>query len=265
MGCWYLNFTHNTEEKISAGLFKPESQYVIVWHPHGSFTISALFFLSHWWAKSYPMKGLFVCVADLLMRVPGLSEYLLLCNARSGSSKTFGSLLGKGHTVAIQPGGIQEQVHTDPKKETVYFPPRLGFIRLAIKHGTPLFPCYAFGENQLFPTTDRIRAVNIWLYRNFKIGTLFVLGRGGILNTPALPNPGLLPVPGNPVHLRWGEPVAVGQADDNPSEERVQEVFKAYCAALTKLFDAHKDTCLPKEVAAKGLTIVVREAEKKTK
>jgi hypothetical protein len=264
-GSWYLKFTHNTEEKIAAGTFKPGSQYVIVWHPHGAFTITALYFLSNWWAKCYPMSGLYVCVADLLLRVPGLAEFLVLCNARSGNSKTFSALLAKGHTVAIQPGGIAEQVHTDAKQETVFFPPRLGFVRLAMKHGVPLLPIYAFGENQLYDTTDTVRGLNRWLYRTFALGTLFVWGRGGLLVSPAIPNPCLLPNPGNDLNVRWGDPVDVGPADADPSDEKVQKVFEAYCAELKKLFDAHKDSCLPKEVASLGLTINVRSSKKEDK
>lgn len=257
-GCWYLRFSHDTDEKIKAGLFEPGKQYLVVWHPHGAFTITALYFLSNWWARSYPMPGLFVCVADLLLRVPVLAEFLLLCNARSGDSRTFDSLLANGRTVAVQPGGIAEQVQTDDQQETVFFPKRLGFIRLALKHGVPLLPAYAFGENQLYVTTPAVRSLNCWLYQKFKVGTLFVWGRGGLLVTPALPNPGLLPVPGGPLNVRWGEPVDVGAPDEAPSDEKVKAVFEKYSAELRRLFDAHKDKCLPPEVAAKGLKVVWR-------
>merc|ERR1712151_1302699 len=46
----------------------------------------------------------------------------------------------------------------------------------------------------------------------------------------------------------------------NPVESQVQEAFEKYLVALNKLFDAHKDTCLPPEVAARGLKVVVRGA-----
>ena len=38
-----------------------------------------------------------------------------------------------GRTLFITPGGIYEQVHTDPKQEQLYLPKRLGWIRLAIE------------------------------------------------------------------------------------------------------------------------------------
>lgn len=257
-GSWLLNFSHDTQECLQRGLFERDSQYIIVWHPHGAFTVTALYFLSNWWARDYPKDGLFVCVADLLLRVPFLSEFLLLCNARSGTAPTFNALLAKGRTVAIQPGGIAEQVATDAEHEVVYFPPRLGFVRLALKYGTPLLPIYAFGENQLYDTTPGVRKLNAWLYKTFRIGTLFVWGRLGLLTSPMLPNPLLLPAKGRGLHVRWGEPVEVGPADPEPSDEKVQAVFERYVAALQKLFNEHKDKCLPPAVAARGLEVIVR-------
>ena len=60
------------------------------------------------------------------------------------------------------------------------------------------------------------------------------------------------------VSVAWGRPVRVGPPDPAPSEARVAAVFEAYCAELRRLFDEHKDQCLPPEVAARGLTIIHR-------
>lgn len=65
---------------------------------------------------------------------------------------------------------------------------------------------------------------------------------------------GLLPH-STDIHIRWGRPVEVGPADENPSEERVQQVFKAYVDELQRVFDANAKDCLPPEVAQKGLKI----------
>lgn len=258
-GSWYLNFSHNAEQSLEAGAWEPGKQYVMVWHPHGAFTIAALYFVSHWWSKNYPGGGdRFCCVAPLLLRIPLLSEFLLLCHARSQDSATFSACLRRGATVAIQPGGIAEQVATDDSVERIFFPPRLGFIRLAIKHGVPLMPVYAFGENQLYRTSSWTRRLNNWFYKHLKTGNLVVLGQGGIPNSPVLPNPMMLPVFRRGLHIRFGDPVDVGPAEENPSEERVQAAFKLYLAALRKLFDKYKEECLPAAVAARGLNVVER-------
>eukprot|EP00440_Ansanella_granifera_P026039 gb/GFBE01028268.1/.p1 GENE.gb/GFBE01028268.1/~~gb/GFBE01028268.1/.p1 ORF type:complete len:315 (+),score=62.07 gb/GFBE01028268.1/:1-945(+) len=260
-GCWYLNFSHNVPEHIKAGHWEEGKQYVFSWHPHGAFTISALYFVSHWWAKDMPggIRGKqFVCVAPLLLRIPFLAEFLLLCHARSQDRKTFNKLLGEGATVAVQPGGLIEQVETDDQQERLFFPANLGFIRLAIKHGVPLCPVYAFGENQLYRTTGWVRRLNTFFYKYFKSGNLVVLGQGGIPVTPALPNPLLLPIFRNKLHIHLGKPVEVGPKEENPSDERVQEVFKNYAASLQEMFDENKYKYLPKEVADRGLEINVR-------
>lgn len=258
-GSSWLNFSHNAEEIFAEGTFGEGKQYIMVWHPHGSFTIAALYFISNFWARKYPGgTPRYVCVAPLLLKIPFLSEYLILCNARSQELATFEGLLKTGATVAVQPGGLAEQVATDHQREVIYFPRNVGFIRLALKHGTPLLPVYVFGENQLYKTADWTRNVNQWLYKNFKVGSMLVLGLFGIPSTPLLPNPLMLPTPGQGLHVRWGRPVEVGPPVADASEELVQETFQRYIAELRQLFDEHKDACLPPDVAARGLEIVVR-------
>ncbi|CAE8670367.1 unnamed protein product, partial [Polarella glacialis] len=159
-GSWYLNFSHNGEEALKWGIWKDDKQHLWVWHPHGAFTVAALYFVAHWHASNYPggTRGKRFCaVAPLLLKIPFLAEFLLLCHSRSVDSKTFNALLANGGTVAIQPGGLPEQVATDQNAECLFFPTRLGFIRSAIRYGTPLIPIYAFGENQLYATATWTR------------------------------------------------------------------------------------------------------------
>merc|ERR1711972_575 len=58
------------------------------------------------------------------------------------------------------------------------------------------------------------------------------------------------------VHARWGAPVEVGEPDENPSDEKVEEVFRRYLAELRRVFYANAQECLPPDVAARGLKIV---------
>lgn len=208
-----------------------------------------------------PRNKFFCCCADLLFQVPFLADYLVCVNGRSIQRSTIRRLLSQGCSVAVQPGGIHEQVHTDHLQEKVFFPSRLGFIRLAIEAGVPLLPAYAFGENQLFHTSDWTRNVNQWFYKKFKVGNLLVHGRLGLVNSPIIPNPLLLPNPNRELHIRWGEAVPVGLPDPDPTDAKVKQVFDLYCASLQKLFHEHKEHLLPKEVADKGLKIVLRESE----
>jgi len=260
-GCWWMDLSDNVAESVAAGTWAEGKQYVMAWHPHGAFTVSALYVVSHWWASNKPggVRGKqFVCVAPLLLRIPFLAEFLLLCHARSQDRKTFQSLLAEGATVAVQPGGLVEQVATDDKKEQLFFPANLGFVRLAIQNGLPLLPCYAFGENQLYRTAGWSRRLNSFFYKYFKTGNLVVIGQFGLPVTPAIPNPLMLPVYKTKIHIHLGKPVEVGPKEENPSAERVKEVFDRYAAELQAVFNSEKDKYLPKEVADKGLEITVR-------
>ena len=44
------------------------------------------------------------------------------------------------------PGGVQEVLHMRHDAEVLYLRKRLGFVRLALQHGAPLVPAFAFGQ-----------------------------------------------------------------------------------------------------------------------
>lgn len=266
-GRWYLNYSDNFAELMAAGHWDKGQNYVVCWHPHGAFSISAFFFVAHYWAQNFPSKKpakQFVSIAPLLFRVPLMSEYLLLCHARRQDRKTFSKLLSQGATVAVNPGGLYEQVATDANQERLFFPANLGFVRLAIQHGTPLLPIYCFGENQLFRTAEWVRNINHFLYRKFKVGNFLILGLFGIPVTPLLPSPFFTPVFRTRLHIEFGPPVDVGPKEAEPSDARVHEVYTKYVAALQEMFKTCAPKYLPKEVADRGLEVTLRENPKKS-
>ncbi|CAJ1412623.1 unnamed protein product [Effrenium voratum] len=131
-------------------------------------------------------RNWFVGIATLLFRFPFIGEYLALVNARPVTQRMSDKLLAAGRSMALQPGGLPEQVVTDHRKEQLVarrvngtykalsgakqvFPPGLGFCRLALKHGTPLLPIYVFGENQVFTTYEWGRRTTQSLFRRFGI------------------------------------------------------------------------------------------------
>lgn len=238
----------------------PERQYMIVWHPHGFYTWTALFLASTYAVEGSPFSGKpwFAMVAPALFKLPGLRELLILVNARLVTGKCVDRMLTAGCNIGIQPGGVSEQLRTTHDQEQAMFPPNLGFIRTAIKHGTPMIPTYLYGENQLWETTTGMQRLTHWLYQRTGLGFPNVFGKFGI------PAGGLTPIgcfmpKSQTIHIRWGNVVEAGPKDANPSEARVKDLFNRYCAELSRLFNEHKDSCLPPEVAAKGLKIYHRQ------
>jgi len=125
-----------------------------------------------------------------------------MINGRSVAYKSCKTLLDAGRSICISPGAIYEQLNFRSDQEIAFFPPQLGFIRLAIKYGTPIIPEYTFGENQIYYPTNTGRAVSNWLYKKTGFGVPFVTGM--------FPFPSTLPAPYD-VAIKLGEPVEVGE------------------------------------------------------
>mmetsp|Transcript_13393 Transcript_13393/g.22016 ORF Transcript_13393/g.22016 Transcript_13393/m.22016 type:complete len:396 (-) Transcript_13393:253-1440(-) len=205
----------------------PDRQVMVCMHPHGLAGIGPLTLLGQEpRRKNGRMEHTFILAANIAFKVPILRELFLLINARAAEEAVIDDVFKSGGSVAVFPGGVHEQLRTDPNQEKVSFPPNIGFIRQAIKHGTPLLPLYNFGENQQF-------------------------GRFGFSFIPRL----------HPFQSRFGHVVEVGTADPNPSDARVHEIFLKYCIELRRLFNEYKDTALPPAVAARGLKIEWRGHE----
>ena len=249
--CLHLSGSPIESIRVPEAPFDPTKQHLVVWHPHGAYTCMAFGHCAHQAVIKSPL-GWYAAVAPVLFRLPGMRELLMLFDARSVSSRVTEELLASGKTVGIQPGGVPEQLRTDHRREVAVFPPRLGFIRLAMRHGVPLLPAYIFGENQAYTTFGAAgRAVSRLVFQVTGFPFVPVLGKWGL--------PWLVPRTGA-IHIRWGQPVPVGPPNAAPTDADVEAVFEAYAAALRELFDAHKHDCLPADVAARGLTVIKRSA-----
>lgn len=258
-----VSFAHNgaqfevdsSDSDSEMEVSEPKQQFVIAFHPHGAYATSAMLFGGEVFLNcSTSTNTWFVCVADLLFKIPGLSEFLLLCNARSAQQEVLDELLDAGCSVALQPGGIYEQVRFNHEQETAYFTRNLGFIRLAMRHGVPLMPAYQFGENQLYKQNGFTRAVNNFAYRTMGVGNLLVIGRCG------LPWYCLRP---QDVYWVFGHPVDVGPRCAEPTDEAVRLVFLRYVKELRAIFNNNAKKHLPPAVVERGLTVVWREHDEK--
>jgi len=188
-----------------------------------------------------------------MFKFPGLGELLQILGGRPVDKNTLDTIMAAGGTFAVQPGGMAEQLETRHDQEQAFFPKNLGFIRLAIKNGTPLVILYIFGENQLFERsggTDGKRGAVTKLIQRLT-GTTFpiITAKFGIPMAMGMPIK-------TDIHARWGAPVEVGPPEDNPSDERVEEVFTRYLDELQRVFYLNAHDCLPPAVAANGLKIV---------
>ncbi|CAE8639533.1 unnamed protein product [Polarella glacialis] len=224
-------------------------RYMITWHPHGFIVYCPIMLLSEKSIVGEPVGRPWHCTgATNIFDLPVVGDVLTLINGRPVDRKSLESIIAKGGSVAIQPGGIAEQAVTRHDQEQAFFPAKLGFVRMAIQSGTPILMLYVFGENQLFKRTGGLE----WLTKRIFAATGLTIpiwsGKWGVPQN-------ILPL-ATDIHSRWGNPVEVGPADPNPSDEKVEEVFQRYLVELQRLFYANCHECLPPSVASKGLKIV---------
>lgn len=229
-----------------------QQQKMVVFHPHGCYVFGGISNLAKQPRNmTLALGGTFIGVADAPFQVPFIRELLLMLNCRPANAQMIDALLGQGKSVAICPGGIHEQMATEPTCERCFFPPNLGFVRQALKHGTPLLPIYTFGENQLYDVPAWSRSLSKTVQKYTGAGLPLALGRWGL---PLIPKK-------TQFQTYVGRLVDVGPANATPSDARVRQMFLAYCAELQRLFNEHKDSALPADVAAKGLTLIWRGHE----
>jgi 1-acyl-sn-glycerol-3-phosphate acyltransferase len=225
-------------------------RFMYVWHPHGFVSYVPTMMMGGMARDGFPHdRQWFGTCAPFLFNIPLLGEHITVSNARPVDRRSLESILGRGGTVAIQPGGIKEQAATRHDQEQAFFPKKLGFVRLAIKHGTPLMPLYLFGENQLYKRIDGMEWLTRIIYRLTGMTLPIVTAKWH------LPQAGMLPIATN-VHIRYGNPVDVGEPEPEPSDARVEEVFGRYLEELQHVFDANAGECLPPAVAKRGLKVV---------
>jgi len=171
--------------------------------------------------------------------------------------------VGKGLSIAILPGGEQEQLlvcpDSSPYEDVV--PPRDGLFRLAIANGVPLVPAFSFGERRAFTASNFLLPFRLRLVQRHRIGVPWAWGRHKWF--PFVPHP-------TPVTIVIGKPLPLvtaatspgmvgasvpsigkgsssssssssGFAGDSDGDKAAVAALRArYLSAVEELFEAHK-------------------------
>ncbi|KAH7444031.1 hypothetical protein KP509_02G061300 [Ceratopteris richardii] len=136
--------------------------------------------------------------------------------------------LNKGFSCVLIPGGVREMLYLEHDREVVYLKRRLGFIRLAIEMGTPLVPCFIFGQGRVYNWWKPKGVVYDQLSRALRFAPLIFWGMFG---SP-------IPFP-HPLYVVVGKPIELKQ-NPQPTEEEVLEVRDMFISAMQELYERHK-------------------------
>jgi 1-acyl-sn-glycerol-3-phosphate acyltransferase len=73
-------------------------------------------------------------------------------------------MLSERFSLLIYPGGAEEALYVDPDTDVAIMKENLGIVRLALRNGVPIVPCYCFNEaNNWKPLR-----VSIWIVDLFR-------------------------------------------------------------------------------------------------
>lgn len=157
---------------------------------------------------------------------------------RPVSRKCFATLLGKGRSVALCPGGIKEVLFMERGKEVAYLRKRHGFVRMALQAGAPLVPVFAFGQSDMysycrlfydFPKHLIPRAQ--WARLARRIGYVPMIIWGWCFS--------FMPKQ-VPLYIVVGKPIPVPKVEQ-PSAEQVEDYLQRFIAEEERIFREHRE------------------------
>ncbi|KAJ7282078.1 DAGAT-domain-containing protein [Mycena rebaudengoi] len=218
--------------------------YVFGYHPHGIIGMGALAtFATEATGFSAAFPGIKPHLLTLAsnFKIPLYRDVILALGICSVSKRSCSNILqsGPGSAIIIVVGGAAESLSAHPGTADLTLRRRLGFIKLAIRHGADLVPVFSFGENDIYEQMPNKPGTTIYkLQERFKSVFGFTLplfhGRG-LLNY----NIGLMPYRRQIVAV-IGRPIHVEQTE-NPSLDEVMAVQKQYIEELTRIWNTYKD------------------------
>lgn len=167
---------------------------------------------------------------DFIYYLPFLGAFMNRIGAVRACQENAERLLGKGSLVAVFPEGVKGIGKLYRERYKLQRFGRGGFIRLALRTGTPVVPCAIVGAEEAMPLLYRIEAASK------------LLGLPYLPVTPTFPalGPlGLLPAP-TKWHISFGEPMSFEghgpeAADDHVLVGRLSERVRA---TIQRLVDA---------------------------
>jgi 1-acyl-sn-glycerol-3-phosphate acyltransferase len=119
-------------------------------------------------------------------------------------------------------------------EHTVYVQKRKGIIKLALRHGVPLVPCYCFGETSLYRQSGFLLRLRQAIASKLGVAITLPLGRSWLLP--------LSPIPGVRLVQYVGTPIPVDRRSE-PTQDEIDALHRKYVAGLQEVFERHKAEC----------------------
>lgn len=220
-------------------------KFVFAVHPHSMFGISTLvhFALNRLLTRELLGSDIDfrVCTINMNFFIPFVREYLMSRGFVCADSSTFSTLLQKGISPVIVPGGAEETLYAYPGSADLVVQKRFGFVREALLNGAWLVPIYCFGDNEAVP-----------VFRNKAVVKFQRCIQKWLTFATPLTIPFFTRVP---IHMVMGAPLP--PPTSGSPESRLQLYHAQYLDALQALFKSNVSRFgTPAEKRGKGLRFV---------
>ncbi|CAG2176490.1 unnamed protein product, partial [Oppiella nova] len=155
----------------------PRRTYIFACHPHGLMGCSIV---ANFGTESTGFSHQFPGLTPHILTLP---EYLLWMPFKREYWLSLGFDCRKGQALVLVVGGGIEALDAIPNTLRLTLKHRFGFIKMALKHGTPLVPVLSFGENNVYnqyevPKGSIINRIQLLVTRVTGITPPLFYGRG---------------------------------------------------------------------------------------
>eukprot|EP00892_Ulva_mutabilis_P012902 jgi/Ulvmu1/9985/UM059_0034.1 len=216
--------------------FTDEGPYVIGVEPHSVLPVSIPAVMNTLSDKlPEACQNCHSLATSVVFSLPFARQIWWWLDIRPATRKHFDRLLEDGKTVCLNPGGVQECLYMRAGHEVAFLNKRLGFIRIALRHGAPLVPAFAFGQTDMYkyirPGPPLLPSTAVAAVSR-RIGFVPLLFWGWCGTT--IPYESTMTVV-------LGDPIpTVDDQTDDPSDELCNAYSKKFIDSLRVAFEKHK-------------------------
>ena len=168
---------------VSTSPIIPSQQTVYAMAPHGIIPFSLG--VTAFGRLNTLLNDLKIVTASATRLVPFFSHTLRLGGSIDASATVVDQYLKNGESLGITPGGIAEmyvgypQPSYLPNHEYAVLNSRKGFVRLAMKHGASIRPCYVFGASKLYKRIVMPQWIE-WISNKLRFSLILFYGKYGL-------------------------------------------------------------------------------------
>jgi hypothetical protein len=206
---------------------------IMVAPPHGVFPYGNILAMLIWPSLcGDTFRGI---ASSAALRPPIFKQILRSIGVIDASRDIARKALEKGESLGISTGGVAEVFETNEDDECIVLKERIGLIKLAIRTGADLVPCYLFGNTKLLSCwagegIPGARTILQSISRKLGFALIIIHGRLG------------LPIPRRiPILAVLGKPIPTHHIQcEDPTKEQIETVQTLLLDEMQDIFERYK-------------------------